>query len=250
MAHRLAAARAELAALPLQVAPPSRAGGLNVAPPTAATRLGELLEQITALEVLTAAPALRPDALVAAPAPLTAGERAALADFATRTSRALAELPWSRRPDWGWAMLVGMARLSAVDTSLASNRLLTLDAWPPTRSARRCQPACSARLLRGHGRAQQRRARTRADQLPCRRGVEEGGYARLESAVSRAADVVGARADQASPRAAPDPLMPTRPALRRDLVVALPPPDEAARGERAARDVAAAYREDIKAWRG
>ena len=34
------------------------------------------------------------------------------------------------------------------------------------------------------------------------------------------------------------------------MLVALPPPDEAARRERAARDVAAAYRDDIKAWRG
>ena len=251
VAERLAAARAELAALPLQVAPPSPAGGLDVAPPTAATRLGELLEQITALEVLRAAPALRPDALVAATAPLSAGERAALADFAARTSRALAELPWSRRPDWGWAMLVGMARLSAVDASLASNRLLTLDTWPA--DAQRpplpegMQRAAFFAAMTEHSGVVLDRERTNC---LAAEACDEGGYARLESAVSRAADVAGARADQASPRVAPDPLLPTRPALRRDLVVALPPSDEAARRERAAHAVAAAYRDDIKAWRG
>jgi len=42
----------------------------------------------------------------------------------------LAELPWSRRPDWGWAMLVGMARLSAVDASLVTGESMPAEVGP------------------------------------------------------------------------------------------------------------------------
>ncbi|HSP98083.1 MAG TPA: hypothetical protein VL049_12710 [Candidatus Dormibacteraeota bacterium] len=247
----LAALRAELAALPLEVAPPSPAATLNVAPPTAATRLGELLEQITALEVLASAPALRPDALVAAPAPLTADERAALARFAARTSRALAALPSSSRPDWGWAMLLGMARLAGVEASLAQGRLLVLDGWPA--DAQRPplpdgdQRAAFFAALGEHSATVLARQRTAClGGAPC----AEADYARLESAANRAADVAAARAAQESPRVAPDPLLPARPALRRDLVVALPAPAEATRRWQAARTAADAYRDAVRAWRG
>ncbi len=251
LAHRLTALRAELAALPLDVAPPSRAGTVNVAPPTAATRLGELLEEITALEVLTAAPSLRSDALVVAPTPLTAAERTALAGFAARTGQALADLPSSTRPDWGWAMLLGMARLAAVESSLAQNRLLMLDAWPadaqrPPLPDGAQRAAFFAALDEQNAIALARQRTASLSDGPC----AEAGYALLESAVSRAADGSHARATGASPRVAPDPLLPARPALRRDLGVRLPAPAEAARRWRAARDVAGAYRDAVRAWRG
>jgi hypothetical protein len=213
--RRLAALRATLAALPLQAAAAvdAPAGRFAVAPPTAATRLGELLEQVTALEVLAAAPALRADALVAAPAPLTEAERGALRRWAARATAALADLPGSTRPDWGWAMLLGMTRLAAVEASLAAGRLLVLDAWPA--DARRpplpdgAQREAFFAALAAHGGLLVERSRR--DCLGAD-DCAEAGYARLESAVNRAADVTAARGASRPPRVAPDPLLPARPA--------------------------------------
>src|SRR5262249_9788045 len=155
----------------------------NLAPPTAATRLGELLEKITALELLATSPTLRPDALVAAPAPLTDEERAALVRFAARSSDALADLPSSARLDWGWAMLLGMARLAAVEASLAQGRLLVLDGWPAD-AQRPALPDGAQRTaffaaLSEHSAVVLERARA-----ACLGEEEcgEAGYARLESA--------------------------------------------------------------------
>lgn len=251
VADALAARRRELAALPLRVAPPPVAGTLDVAPPTAATRVGELLEQITALELLLAAPGLRDDALLAAPGPLSADERAALQRYAAHSREALAALPASPRPDWGRTMLVGMARLAAIDASLAAGRLLVLDGWPA--DAQRpplpdgAQRAAFFAALGEHSDlalATQRRAFASPD------GGGEASFTRLESAAIRAADVATADAAQRSPRVAPDPLLPGRVAMRRELVVALPPPATAGRELAAARSAATTYRASVDAWRG
>ena len=252
--QRLGALRAALATMPLRAAPaatPGAGGTLVQAPPTAATRLGELLEQVTALEVLIAAPALRADALVAAPGPLGAAERVALRDWAARASAGLAALPASTRPDWGWAMLLGMARLAVVEASLAEGRLLVLDAWPAD-ARRPALPDGAQRdaffdALTAHGALLTERARGAclgADDCA------EAGYARLESAVNRAADVAAARAAVRPPRVAPEPLLPARPASRRDLVASLPPPAQAREQWQAARAAAGAERDREAAWRG
>lgn len=250
LAQRLAALRGELASLPLEVAEPSRAGTVNIAPPTAAVRLGELLEQITALEVLAAAPGLRANALVAAPGALAPTERAALAHYAERSAAGLAALPFSNRPDWGWTMLLGMARLAAIEASLTAGHLLVLDGWPadaqhpplPDGAQREAYFAA----LGDHSAVAL--ARTRAACLSAE-ACGERAYTKLESAANRAADVTAARAAGRSPRIAPDPLLPLRPALRRDLVVSLPQPATAASRLRAARAAAAAYDDDVRAWR-
>ncbi|MBX3025857.1 hypothetical protein KF840_13195 [bacterium] len=248
---RLSALRAALAALPLLPASPPPAGALDVGPPTAATRFGELLEQITALEVLLAAPALRRDALVAAPDPLSTAEREALRAYASDSAAALAAVPFSSRPDWGWTMLLGLARLVAVERSLADGRLLVLDGWPSD-AAQPPLPAGGQRdayfaALADHGAvALSQRRRSCLGAARC----GEASYTRLETAANRAADVAAARAAARPARVAPDPLLPARPALRRDLVVALPPPAEAARRRAVAVAAAAAYRDAVRGWRG
>jgi hypothetical protein len=247
---RLATRRRELAALPLRVAPPPPAGALDVAAPTAATRLGELLEQITALEVALAAPALRADALVAAPLVLTATERQALRDYATRSRAALAALPASTRPDWGWAMLLGMARLAAIEASLADGRLRVLDAWP-AEAPRPPLPGGAQRAAYFAALAEHSAVVLAQQRQACVAGPDctEAQFTRLESAANRAADVAAARAAGRANRVAPDPLLPARPAWRRDLVLALPPPAAAARDRAAARAAAAAYDDAVRAWR-
>jgi hypothetical protein len=80
--------------------------------------------------VLTNGAADAPDALA-----LTADERAHLTSFADRLEDRLTALPSSRRADWGFAFLVGMARLEAARRSAATGRLMLLDAYPAEASS-------------------------------------------------------------------------------------------------------------------
>ena len=57
-------------------------------------------------------------------------ERAALAAFAIRLETNLTALVASRRPDWGYPLLLGMARLVVLEESLRTGRLVVLDAFP------------------------------------------------------------------------------------------------------------------------
>ncbi|MEM7409831.1 MAG: hypothetical protein AAF430_06335 [Myxococcota bacterium] len=86
-----------------------------------------------ALRVLEEAPPLRQAALrrVGAEAlPLRPPERLALARQARRIEASLIALIDSARPDWGRAFLLGMARLAAIEGSLATHQLQLLDAYP------------------------------------------------------------------------------------------------------------------------
>ena len=62
---------------------------------------------------------------------LTAAERQRLQAFSGSLATRLVALVDSHRPDWGFPLLIGMARLQALDESLASGRLVVLDAFPP-----------------------------------------------------------------------------------------------------------------------
>jgi hypothetical protein len=55
---------------------------------------------------------------------------AALSRFQENLQAGLLRLMQSRRPDWGYAMLIGMARLTAVEKSLQSGRLIVLNTFP------------------------------------------------------------------------------------------------------------------------
>jgi hypothetical protein len=57
-------------------------------------------------------------------------EIAALSRYAMELADQLVGLAGSRRPDWGQAFLVGMARLSALNRSIESRRLVFLDSFP------------------------------------------------------------------------------------------------------------------------
>jgi len=61
---------------------------------------------------------------------LDAEEIRALARYAEELAGQLVELADSRRPDWGQTLLVGMARLSALNRSIESERLVFLDSFP------------------------------------------------------------------------------------------------------------------------
>ena len=61
---------------------------------------------------------------------LAEDERVNLARFADRLEDQLVALAGSQRSDWGFAFLLGMARLDTVRTSVATGRLVLLDAFP------------------------------------------------------------------------------------------------------------------------
>jgi hypothetical protein len=62
-------------------------------------------------------------------------ERVAIARFARQLEAELVALIDSRREDWGQTLLVGMARLAALEASLASNRFVFLDTFPEEHGA-------------------------------------------------------------------------------------------------------------------
>ena len=72
------------------------------------------------------------------------GEDDRLREVSADLRERMARLAASRREDWGYPLLLGMARLAALETSLRSQRLALLDAYPaqsgPSRSPRRVAP--------------------------------------------------------------------------------------------------------------
>ncbi len=259
LAARRAAVRDEARALVWRAAapaPPSEGGAtVSSSAPVVSTRYRELIEQLTALELLSAAPGLRDDALLrAVDVELDAAQRGALRALRDRTSAALVDLLASSRPDWGYALLLGMARLAAMETSLATGSLAVLDAWPadaptppvPGDPAQRAaffaalQQQASAALLRARDTCLGGAAE------PCR----EADYTRLETVLNRVADLRRAAAGAPPPRLAADPLLPARPAWRRDLVATPPTAVEAAVQSAAAGAAAARYADELRAVRG
>ncbi len=95
--------------------------------------LRERLALAEALRALDRGYSLAPEAIGRVPErfddPLSVAERASLEAFASRLERSVADLLRSSRPDRGYALLLAQARYVAVRRSLASNRLVLLDAF-------------------------------------------------------------------------------------------------------------------------
>jgi hypothetical protein len=124
-----------LAALEPQ-SPDGRSGSVSeeVPPPASygfARRYRDGLMGLRALEVLEHALPLRAESLRTGEGPewtLSQEEREHLARFAADLEQRLGELVASSRPDFGFALLVGMARLEALRVSVETGRLFLLDA--------------------------------------------------------------------------------------------------------------------------
>ena len=97
---------------------------------TFARRYRNCLLNLAALDVLQAAQPPRPSALltmIAGSNKLEPLQLRALSEFKDRLRDDVLRLLISERPDWGYPLLVGMARLHAVEQSLASGYLAVLD---------------------------------------------------------------------------------------------------------------------------
>lgn len=98
-----------------------------------ARRHADLAAAVAAVDLLEQGARLEPSAVVAPPGPrywLTDGEQERLRAGRERLADALVRLADSPRDDWGRPFLVGLARLLALDESLARRRLVVLAVLP------------------------------------------------------------------------------------------------------------------------
>ena len=106
---------------------------LDPGAPGFAERYQDGLTALRALEVLRDARPLRADAYAGGAGTglaLDPGEIEALATLSEALEAGLVRLIQSTRPDWGFPLLVGMARLAALDESRRLGRWMLLDVFP------------------------------------------------------------------------------------------------------------------------
>lgn len=173
-------------------------------------RYRDTLTALVALEVLTTGRPLRPEATITAAGAelaLREDDAATLVQLSERLAAALVRLIDSRRPDWGYPLLLGMARLVALERTRASGQWVFLDPFPPDgdviglhRVSR--HPEVLAAMLRD-ARAELEAARVR---IAARLGTDdtfpEREFADLEVAGNRVADLRRGRDERRDPRLA------------------------------------------------
>jgi len=183
----------------------------------------DLMTELLALAILQTAPPLRAgtfhapanDAFI-----LQDAERSTLREFAARLETELVDLLHSPRPDWGFPLLVGMARLAALHESARTGRFVFLDAF--SADARvvpaavwRARPAMMLDLL-AEARAELDAARGR---LTAGGALREGDFTRLESASNRFYELFRGITEGREVRVQSGLLLPSRVARRNDVVL-------------------------------
>jgi hypothetical protein len=158
---------------------------------------------------------------------LAEGEGAAVDAMAAALAQSLVRLARSERPDWGPALLVGLARLDALEKARRSGSWVFLDVFPAdaralgrTRLARR--PQLLETLLR-EARADFAAARARLlESRPGRPGFREQDFSDLEEAGNRLIESLRARHRGRDLRLAPGRQVPARRAPLAEVVVPRP----------------------------
>jgi len=184
----------------------------------------DLGERLLSLRALADGSALRPEARLTvddAVLELSDGEQDALRAFAARLEDRLVSLPSSKRPDWGFALLVGMARLDAVHEGLRIGRLALLDAFPEDpvtldrAEIRRRRP-----YLEELGTAEREVCLAARERFFQSESPGELEFAQLEEACNRAVEIARGLQGDHPIRLESAPLVPSR----RATVHSLPPP--------------------------
>jgi hypothetical protein len=214
LAARRRALEAEIAALPLE---PFDVDAVELAPArlpvsidTFASRYAQLGSALAALDALERDSALRPERIAPAAGPALALDPAALArlrEAQAALAAALVRLVATPRPDWGHPLLLGMARLAALERSLEARELLLLDVLPadaerlPLDAARRAWlPALLAEAADEFAAARQ--------EFLAGRGFEEASWSALEEAGGRWLELRAAAAGASALRVAAGRLVP------------------------------------------
>ena len=138
LTERVEALRRRLAALDPRQVPAQRAEiSVDEAPAAAygfSRRYRDTLTALTALEVLATARPLRPEVTITAAATelsLGADDAQRLRTLSDTLATSLVRLLESPRPDWGFPLLLGMARLAALERTRESQQWVFLDVFPP-----------------------------------------------------------------------------------------------------------------------
>ncbi len=241
IARRRADLRARLAAtVPATIAAESPALAVDVYPADDdrfGTRYTAALSAIVALGTLQDARALDPAGLVSVDdGAWTDDDARVLSRYGAQLQAALVRLAGSTRNDVGFPLLVGMARLAAIERSLAEHRLVVLDTYPP--DARRLPAAALAAAPEAaRGLVDDARADLVASwrRFAAATEPDERMYAALEAAANRAVELRRGLTEGRPVRITTEAMLPLRPALETDLVV----PDVAPAQLAAAADAAA-----------
>ena len=173
---------------------------------------------MVALSILEQARELDPNTLVADEPPLTADERQLLVVVRNALELRLVDLFASQRSDRGFALLVGMARLAALNESLATNHLTVVNALPDDATAVDLDQREEI-LDTLQDRAEQRRrsARHAFFLSAAEAGFDERLLTALESALTRHAELNRAVATGTPVRVKAGLLIPSRSALWQQL---------------------------------
>lgn len=103
-------------------------------PYSLAERFTDLLANLNVLEVLRSGAALNPESRIQSDLPefrLNARQIGALKRYRNNLQQDLLKLIDSKRPDWGYPLVVGLARLVVLDESIRSGKLVMLDTFRP-----------------------------------------------------------------------------------------------------------------------
>jgi hypothetical protein len=180
--------------------------------------------KLLALEALRTARPLRPGSTAGYELPRLAPEEVALVErLADALQNSLVRVVRSRRPDWGFPLLLGMARLIALDETLRTGRWVVLDAAPAGASVIKRE-----RLLARPDLARALRERTAADFDAARawlrargsaEGFPEAEFAALEAAGDRLAEVETGLRESRDLRVAWGAVVPARGAPHREVLL-------------------------------
>jgi len=219
-ATELRAAIAGLAPASGAPLPPPEAGKLPLASAGFAAEYRELLSALLAIEVLRLALPLRAETVLTLAGfdfALQAAEVEVLRGYVLRINDALVRLLCSARPDWGYPMLVGMARLLAVTASIQSGELHILDTFAEDAESvswgTSDQQAEALALLRDE---------QREDFLAARRAFLSGGdtsearLSQLETSGNLLLETERALDQHSAMRVRSGPVVPIKSALRHD----------------------------------
>ena len=180
-------------ALPAKLANPIAADHFDPGALGFARHYRNQLLNLAALDVLQAAIAPRSDTLLRSRLPefkLNAAQIATLAGFRDKLFTDLVRLPHSERPDWGYPLLVGMARLHALDASITSGYLVVLDRGRKT-DADKSSANIDADALPAALQYTQRIFAAAHSRLTEPGPLDERAYAEIEQSVTALLQVIG-----------------------------------------------------------
>ena len=182
-------------------------------------RYRDLTTALAALRALRAAPPLAAGAVMhdmSDSLAFTAGDSEAARRLSDALTAALVRLVASERPDWGAALMIGMARLAALGQSQRSQRWVVLDAFSPDagsapRRRLAARPELAAVLLEDAAK-ELVHARERLVTRPADGTFREADFAAFEAAVNRSGELRRSLGEGRDSRVLKGPLVTLRPA--------------------------------------